>query len=93
MRRNARRVSRSIGRPECGIIEYELIWNQRCSHELVGGGGKRDVQMGVSKRTVQSMSVLHAEWKVRVFLHGDDVASVGSREALRKFETKMEQRF
>jgi len=35
----------------------------------------------------------HAEWKVRVFLHGDDFASVGSREALRKFKTKMEQRF
>ena len=28
----------------------------------------------------------HSEWKIRVFLHGDDFASVGSREALRKLK-------
>ena len=35
----------------------------------------------------------HSEWKFRVFLHGDDFASVGNREVLRKFKEKMEQRF
>ena len=56
-RGTARRMSRSLGRSECCIIEYELIWNQRCSHELAGGGGKRDVQIGIQKGTVQSMFV------------------------------------
>ena len=28
-----------------------------------------------------------------MFLHGDEFASVGSREAIRKFKTKMAQRF
>jgi len=35
----------------------------------------------------------HEGWHLRVFLHGDDFASVGTREAVKKFKEKMEARF
>jgi hypothetical protein len=35
----------------------------------------------------------HPKWKLKVFLHGDDFASVGRREDVKKFKEKLEERF
>ena len=48
--KNARKLDRDMDK--VGHLESELVWNAGCRHELAGGSGQRDVQMGLYPRTL-----------------------------------------
>ena len=62
-----------------------MNWQEEVAKEM----GK----WGFRRGTYNPCLYAHDEWKVQVFLHGDDFASVGNRKSLRMFLQKLESRF
>ena len=74
-----------LNRSLYGTRDAAMNWQEEVANEMH--------RWGFSRGQYNPCLYSHAERKVRVFLHGDDFASVDNRASLRRFRERMEQRF
>ena len=68
-----------------GTRDAAMNWQEEIAKEMK--------QWGFQRGKSNPCLYWHPSWKVRTLVHGDDFVSVGSRESIKRFNTKLRNRF